>query len=182
MAFSIDLDIFQPYSLGGDNSQKHKNQFGVDLLYELKCDKSARTSPFKGLALYYATARPMTSCSHGGDWLAFWWWNEGATWPMNKNDVLGSPYGQCGPQEVFCFGRIASWATEDNTELLAVDSQGNEYLWKFSSKNPVAHAAWRAFHDHVTTPAGSVLNKVPFWNPKVLKGTKPKVRVLSFSN
>ena len=155
----------------------HEQQFGVDLLYDPKCDKSSYVSPAKGIALYFASARPMVSCSHGGNWLAFWWWNAGSVWPTGESDVLGHPYGHCGPQDLYCFGRIASWAHEDSTELLAMDSHGNEYLWKFASNNPVAHAAWLAFHDHLTIPAGKVFNKSPAWNPKLLKGTKPKVCV-----
>lgn len=182
---SINLDDDNGYcmntlSLGADNSPVHEQQFGVDLLYDPKCEKSSYVCPSIGIALYFASARPMMSCSHGGNWLAFWWWNAGVVWPIGESDVLGHPYGHCGPQNLYCFGRIASWAQEDNTELLAVDSHGNEYLWKFTSKNSVAHAAWLAFHDHVTTPAGRIVNKSPAWNPQLLKGTKQKAIQDSF--
>jgi hypothetical protein len=62
---------------------------------------------------------------------------------------------------------------EDFTHLLAVDTAGNTYMWKFSSNNPTAHAAWLAFHDHQETLANKIKqNKA--WNPDVKKGTKPK--------
>ena len=41
--------------------------------------------------------------------------------------------------------------------------------WAFDATNPTAHAAWRAFHDHVQTPASSVVNS-HVWNPKVIAG------------
>lgn len=37
-----------------------------------------------------------------------------------------------------------------------------------------------AFHDHLTTPAGKVVNKPDGWDPVVLKGTKPKANQDSF--
>ena len=64
--------------------------------------------------------------------------------------------------------------------MLAIDSEGNEYLWKFDSYNAVAHAAWLAFHDHVITLAGKVVNSADAWDPVVLKGTKPKAKQDSF--
>lgn len=64
--------------------------------------------------------------------------------------------------------------------MLAIDTEGNEYLWQFRSDNQVAHAAWLAFHDHVTTKAGGVKNSQDGWNPKVLKGKSPKTKQDSF--
>ena len=160
-------------SAGFSTSYGPANRYGVDALYDNHCNTPR---PGVGLALYFSVskaARPMTLCAHGGSWLAFWWWTAGATWPSKESDVLSYSYGHCSPFDLFCFGRIASWAREDSTELLVVDSVGNEYLWKFDPANPVAHAAWQAFHDHVTTAAGAVLNKSPAWNPTVLSGTKP---------
>lgn len=125
-------------------------------------------------------AHHLTSCKHGGNWLAFWWWSADATWPLKESDVLAYPYGYCSSYSVYCFGRIPSWAREDYTEMLAIDSAGNEYLWKFDSHNAVAHAAWLAFHDHLTTPAGKVVNKPDGWDPLVLNGTKPRAKQDSF--
>ena len=45
----------------------------------------------------------------------------------------------------------------------------NHCRWAFDATNPTAHAAWRAFHDHVQTPAGTVKNS-HVWNPKVIAG------------
>ena len=157
------------------------NRYGVDALYDGKCN-TPRSNV--GLTLYFTVsdevAKPMTSCKHGGRWMTFWWWTADATWPAKVNGVLTYPYGYCSSYSEYCFGRIPSWAREDNTEMLAIDSQGNEYLWKFDSHNAVAHAAWLAFHDHVTTPAGKVLNNPDAWDPVVLKGTKPKAKQDSF--
>lgn len=122
----------------------------------------------------------MTSCKHGENWLAFWWWTADATWPVGESDVLAYPYGYCGSYSQYCFGRIPSWAREDSTEMLAIDSEGNEYKWKFDSDNVVAHAAWLAFHDHVTTLAGTVKNVKDSWDPEILKGTQPKAKQDSF--
>ena len=147
-------------------------RYGVDTLYDDYCQTPA---PNAGLVLYFATSRPMSLCTHGGNWLAFWWWSANADWPAlsDEDDVIGHAYGSCGPRDKYCFGRLPSWAKEDSTEMLGVDSAGNTYKWKFDSTNPTGHAVWRAFHDHVTTPAGEVLNSKP-WNPDVLSGTAPK--------
>ena len=64
--------------------------------------------------------------------------------------------------------------------MLAIDSQGNGYEWQFSSSSPVAHAAWRAFHDHEVISYGDVLNLSPAWNPAKLKGVSPKADQDSF--
>ena len=58
--------------------------------------------------------------------------------------------------------------------MLAIDSEGTEYKWSFDPGNSVAHAAWRAFHDHEIIPAGEILREDPDWNPEVLKGDTPK--------
>lgn len=146
-------------------------RFGVDALYDDYCN-TPRASV--GLALYFARSRPMSLCEHGGNWLAFWWWSANAIWPSasDENDVIGHVYGSCSPRNPYCFGRLPSWAQEDSTEMLGVDSVGNAYKWKFDSENPTAHAAWRAFHDHETTPNAKVLNSKP-WNPETLSGTAP---------
>jgi len=57
--------------------------------------------------------------------------------------------------------------------MLAIDSQGNEYLWSFGAATPVAHAAWRAFHDHEVISYGEAKDISPAWNPNVLKGVSP---------
>lgn len=57
--------------------------------------------------------------------------------------------------------------------MLAIDSQGNEYLWSFGAATPVAHAAWRAFHDHEVISDGEAKDILPPWNPNVLKGVSP---------
>ena len=117
----------------------------------------------------------MSLCTHGGNWLAFWWWSTNAQWPAvsEENDVLGHAFGSCGPRDQYCFGRLPLWAEEDLTEMLAIDSAGNTYKWKFDSNNPTGHAVWRAFHDHVTTPFGAIKNSKA-WNPEVLSGNAPK--------
>lgn len=168
-------------SRGFSTSYGPANRYGVDALYDDYCNTPR---PNVGLALYYCMSEkvvhPMTLCTHGGDWVAFWWWTADATWPADEKDVLAYPYGYCSSYSEYCFGRLPSWTREDSTEMLAIDSQGNEYLWKFNSHNAVAHAAWLAFHDHVTTPAGKVVNSQDGWDPVILKGTKPKAKQDSF--
>ena len=155
-----------------------ENRFGVDALYDHHCNTPR---PSVGLTLYFSTSRPISLCTHGGNWLAFWWWSPNAKWPKPsiEDDVIGHEYGTCGPRDLHCFGRLPSWAKEDSTEILAVDSAGNEYKWKFDSSNPTAHAAWQAFHDHEITLAGKIRNNKP-WNPVVLKGKSPKFPQDSF--
>lgn len=157
------------------------NRFGVDALFDSRCNTP---SPSVGLTLYFSIAKPVTHqlalCKHGGNWIAFWWWTAHAIWPVKETDVLEYPYGSCNSYSEYCFGRLPSWANEDLTEMLAIDTAGNQYVWKFSSSNAVAHAAWLAFHDHIITPAGRVVRSSDEWQPEVLKGTPPIKKQTSF--
>ena len=83
-------------------------------------------------------------------------------------------FGHCQANDPYCFGRLPSDAIEASTEMLAIDSEGNEYFWSFGADTPVAHAAWRAFHDHEVIPDGDVLDVSTGWNPVVLKGNMPE--------
>lgn len=71
-------------------------------------------------------------------------------------------------------------AIENSTEMLAVDSQGTKYKWRFDSNNRVAHAAWEAFHDHQTTLYSQVKNEAIPWSPKILNGSTPDAKQDSF--
>ena len=71
-------------------------------------------------------------------------------------------------------------AIENSTEMLAVDSQGTKYKWRFDSNNRVAHAAWEAFHDHQTTLYSQVKNEAIPWSPKILNGSTPVAKQDSF--
>ena len=89
-------------------------------------------------------------------WAKFWWWNPGTNWPTSVKDVLENTYGACTTSD-YCFQRLPAWTEENRTELLAVDSLGTIYQWKFDPANPTAHALWLALHDHQETAAGKVL-------------------------
>ena len=113
-------------------------------------------------------------------WTAFWWYDVGTTWPTAENDVLAHDFGHCKANDSYCFGRLPLSAVEDNTELLAVDSQGTTYKWRFDSSNSVAHAAWRAFHDHEIVSFGEVTNSPDDWMPTTLNGGTPMTTQNSF--
>ena len=150
---------------------------GVDLLYDPVCNLP---SPDNGLAIYFKVPdQKLTFEGYGCKWTAFWWWPKDGQWRNDVKDVLEKPFGTCKETDVYCFGRLPSDAEEDRTKLLAIDTEGNVYRWKFSSGNPTAHAAWKAFHDHAETPHKAILNKKR-WNPKVIKGTTPKADQDSF--
>lgn len=121
----------------------------------------------------------LTFEGYGFKWTAFWWWPKDGQWPNKVTDVLEKAHEQCQETDVYCFGRLPKKANEDRTSLLAIDTEGNVYHWKFSSANPTAHAAWKAFHDHTETPSNKIKNNQA-WNPEVLKGTAPKVAQDSF--
>lgn len=108
----------------------------------------------------------------GAKWKAFWWYKPNS-WPI---DVLGMSYGTCRQADSYCFGRLPPPLIEADTEILAKDSSGNMYRWKFNPANPTAHAAWLAFHDHIEA---KVLNNEA-WNPKVIVGIPPKQSQDSF--
>ena len=150
---------------------------GVDLLYDPVCNVPR---PQNGLTLYFQVSdQTLTFEGYGYKRTAFWWWPKEGQWPSYVKDALEKPFGKCKETDVYCFGRLPSATKEDRTKLLAIDTEGNVYIWKFSSGNPTAHAAWKAFHDHVETPYRKITNN-RVWNPKVLKGTMPKVNQDSF--
>ena len=109
-----------------------------------------------------------------GDWIAFWWYDVGTTWPSDEKDVLAYDFGYCEPRDPYCFGRLPADAKADHTEMLAVDSEGTTYKWSFSSNNLAASAAWRAFHDHQEVDHGESVGSIPAWNPEVLNGREPR--------
>lgn len=128
----------------------------MDALYDPACHGPRATI---GLTLYFRQQKQLQLSSHvyGKHWTAFWWWTAGAAWPTHENDVLQHDYGTCSMYDYYCFQRLPTWATENRTELLAIDSRGTVYRWKFDSTNPTAHAVWNALHDHIMTRDGEVI-------------------------
>ncbi|CAB4013778.1 Hypothetical predicted protein [Paramuricea clavata] len=96
-------------------------------------------------------------------WTKFWWWNSGTTWPTTVKDVLEKVYGTCNTSD-YCFQRLPAWTKENKTELLAVDSLGTIYQWKFDTINPTGHAVWLALHDHQETAATKIETITSFEN------------------
>ncbi|XP_078372982.1 uncharacterized protein LOC144656609 [Oculina patagonica] len=144
------------------------------------CDKEPCLNGGKCLPIYEQnsylcdTGRTHPSFDGNGIWTAFWWYDINTTWPSGENDVLAYNFSHCRSSDPYCFGRLPLDAIEDSTELLAIDSEGTKYKWSFDSGNSVAHAAWRAFHDHQIIPKGEVEHATPAWNPEVLSGTPPE--------
>ena len=174
-----NCDCLSTIQLGATVCSKNLDPMarGVDLLYDPVCNLP---SPHHGLTLYFQVPdQSLTFQGYGYKWTAFWWWPKDGQWPSKVTDVLEKPYGKCKETDIYCFGRLPSNAEEDRTKLLAIDTEENVYIWKFSSGNPTAHAAWKAFHDHAETPHKTILNSKQ-WNPKVLKGTTPKADQDSF--
>ena len=112
-------------------------------------------------------------------WTAFWWYDTNTAWPLWEEDVLKYDFGHCNSTDPYCFGRLPWSAVEDSTEMLAVDSENTIYKWRFNPNNDVAHAVWRAFHDHQLTYYQDVLNRQE-WAPDVLSGNSPKEAQDSF--
>ena len=131
--------------------------FGADALYDPGCHGPR---PSIGLTLYFRQHKQLHLSEYGGHWTAFWWWTPGATWPTHENDVLKHPYGTCSQYDYYCFQRLPTWTQENFTELLAIDSRGTVYQWKFDSSNPTAHAAWIALHDHKQTLYNQVVVRI----------------------
>ncbi|KAL9968728.1 hypothetical protein ACROYT_G020847 [Oculina patagonica] len=144
------------------------------------CDKEPCLNESKCLPIYdqnsylCVAGRDFRSSDGNGIWTAFWWYDRDTTWPSGENDVLAYEFRHCQSSDPYCFGRLPLDAIEDSTEMLAIDSEGTKYKWSFDSGNPVAHAAWRAFHDHSMIPAGQVVHATPAWNPEVLNGAAPQ--------
>ncbi|CAH1782315.1 unnamed protein product [Owenia fusiformis] len=125
---------------------------------------------------YEAFDYPVIFVDDAVRWKLFWWFKSNSTWPALVSDVLQDKYGDCDVGAPYCFSRLPEVLQERVAELLAVDSDGNVYRWKFDPENNVAHAVWRAFHDHEYV---KVTNGNP-WNPKVVSGTAPKATQDSF--
>ena len=157
------------------------------LLFQIKLEREKHTYPwprlvtrpawryinsFSACSLFVLIGRVLPSAD--GDWTAFWWYDVDITWPSNEIDVLAYEFGHCKPSDPYCFGRLPSDAKADETEMLAVDSEGTAYKWSFISNASAASAAWRAFHDHQEVDHGVSVGSIPAWNPKVLNGSKPK--------
>ncbi|KAL9968721.1 hypothetical protein ACROYT_G020840 [Oculina patagonica] len=129
------------------------------------CDKQPCLNGGKCLPIYEQNShlcdegQTLPSSDGNGIWTAFWWYNIDTTWP---SAILTASVA------------FPLDAIEDSTEMLAIDSEGTEYKWSFDSGNSVAHAAWRAFHDHQIMLYGEVLRQSPAWNPEVLNGTAPE--------
>ena len=95
------------------------------------------------------------STEGGATWHKFWWWIKNQDWPfdasdpasISKGDVLGSPFGSCEMKDKHCFQRLPPHLDEDYTEIMAEEDDGKKrrLVWRFDSRNTVAHAAWRAF-------------------------------------
>ncbi|CAE7666521.1 Cd163 [Symbiodinium sp. CCMP2592] len=96
----------------------------------------------------------------------FWWFTKGSSWPHGKTDVFGDSFGACNTWDPVCFQKLPSQAKEAGTRLLAIDSVGNEFEWIFDESNKVAHAAFEAMANGVTTRTASGAN----WNPEVHGG------------
>ena len=143
--------------IGHDTKYSKAGDFGVDALHDPGCNGPR---PSFGLTLYFRQQKQTHLSEYGGHWNAFWWWTPGSTWPTQEDDVLQHAYGACTQYDYYCFQRLPSWAVEDFTELLAIDSRGTVYQWKFDSSNPTAHAVWIALHDHVMTPYKKVSNSL----------------------
>lgn len=101
----------------------------------------------------------MAYCEGLNTWTKFWWWNQGTKWPTTVKDVLEKAYGECTTSD-YCFQRLPGWTKENKTEILAIDSAGTIYRWKFDSSNPTAHTPWLALHDHQETGAKKVRNRI----------------------
>ena len=106
---------------------------------------------------------------YGGGWKRFWWYNAGTPFPKNKKDVFGDKFGTCKAGDSVCFQRLPSTGlVESRTELMAADSAGTVYMWKFDPKNKVAHAAFLAMQQGKEIKHGDIGSVA--WNPAVLKG------------
>jgi len=163
---------------GHSTSYGPANEYGVDLLHDPGCNGP---SPSNGLSLFIRprsqpqlTPAPICDlaterCNDEG-WRAFWWYVDRTSFPTEETDVLAYDYGSCDKDNSYCFGRIPAYMFEDDTELLAVDSAGNELVWQFDLSNPTAHAAWQAFSSGIETPAGTILHNQN-WNPTAVVGT-----------
>eukprot|EP00049_Salpingoeca_infusionum_P025479 m.19629 g.19629 ORF g.19629 m.19629 type:complete len:717 (-) comp8058_c0_seq3:100-2250(-) len=110
---------------------------------------------------------------NGGGWIKFWWFEGRGFWPHGETDVLGKAFGECDPDEWYCFGRLPEWVDEMQLEMLAMDREdgsNTKYIWRFDPSNPTAHAAFRAFRDHIPTQNGWVVHRST-WNPYSTQGT-----------
>lgn len=82
----------------------------------------------------------------GGGWTRFWWYDgtTGLDWPPQETATLGYEYGQADPLAHYGFQRLPSYLEKDQTELLAIDGDGNIYKWDFANSNATAQYVWNS--------------------------------------
>merc|ERR1712187_204960 len=98
----------------------------------------------------------------------FWWYNAETPFPKTKKDVFGDQAGSCKTDQPVCFQKLPGGLNEAKTEIMAADSVGTVYKWRFDPSNKVAHASFLAMQQGKDISHGAVGSAA--WNPTVLKG------------
>lgn len=83
----------------------------------------------------------------GGGWVPFWWWNEsfsGQTVSPSPTSLFGVEFGECSSRGDPCFQRLPRHLAAEDTQVLAVDSDGNSLLFGFPSSSLASMALWHA--------------------------------------
>lgn len=90
----------------------------------------------------------------GQVWEPFWTWADSGGAHTASLSLFDAEFGSCDASSPsnHCFQRLPAFLEADSTWLMAEDSYGRRFSWKFSSSNPVASAAWATlrFGAHVS--------------------------------
>lgn len=105
----------------------------------------------------------------GGGWTRFWWYDgtTGLDWPAQEKATLGYEYGDADPQAHYGFQRLPSYLEKDQTELLAIDGDGNIYKWDFANSSATAQYVWNSLQ---SGEEGRWANSGAF-NPTIIEGS-----------
>lgn len=105
----------------------------------------------------------------GGGWTRFWWYDgtTGLDWPEQETETLGYEYGQADPFAHYGFQRLPSELEKENTELLAIDGDGNIYKWDFNSTSATSQYVWNS----MTLGTEGRWGNQGTWNPTVIAGS-----------
>lgn len=124
-------------------------RFGVEVM-DRGCTQSASLE--KSIFMFYRNNSEVSNHRFGVGWEKFWHFTRSQP---QVSDMLGMAYGECYMSArtsagvrytpAVCPGRMPRGLNMNQVELLAVDSMGDAYRWRFSSGTQASVRAFNSF-------------------------------------
>lgn len=141
------------------------NRFGVEVM-DRSCSESS--SMQKSIFMFYRNNSQAPNHRFGTGWEKFWHFTRQQA---QVNDMLGMAYGECYMSATrgdgtrytpaVCPGKMPSGLNINQVEMLAVDSTGDAYRWRF---NQNIASSFRAFNSFTRGVEGRWIGGAS-WNP-----------------